>query len=228
VRPFIGRVLAALDEVGARTESPWAKGLCEELASFDPTDDFVDQSSERYVDLRSAMIALDAALPADHAVVTDAGHFMTAPWRHLGCSPMAFTHSGSFGAIGLGLPMAVGAAFANRERVTVGVHGDGGLMMSIQELCVAVEHRLPLVVAVANDRSYGSEYHKLAEWGHNPEHAFLPWPDFADVARGFGADGVVVTNVQQIHDLQPKLNDLRGPLLIDIRTDPTKDCRIYK
>jgi acetolactate synthase I/II/III large subunit len=228
VRPFVEQALEAVRAIGQRHDSAWATSLRQDLAAFDSADDFVDQSNDSYVDLRSAMIALDNVLPAERALVTDAGHFMSAPWRHLGCSPSAFTHSGSYGAIGLGLPMAIGAAFANLDRLTVGVHGDGGLMMSIQELCVAVEHQLPMVIAVANDRSYGSEYHKLAEWGHNPDHALCTWPSFADMARGFGAEGVVITRVQQIYDLKPQLGELRTPLLLDVRTDPSADCRDYK
>lgn len=224
-RLFAERVTGALDP---RPESAWAAGLRTELAAFDPTADFTDQSTADTIDVRTAMTVLDAALPADRTVVTDVGRFKTAAWRYLSCPPESFTQSGAFGAIGLGLPTAIGAAFARPDRPALAVVGDGGLMMGLTELATAVEHALPLVVAVANDGSYGVEYRKLADHGHDPAHSLRAWPSFADLARGFGADGAVVRTAADIDRLAPRLAAPDGPFLLDIRLDPAVDSRRYR
>jgi acetolactate synthase-1/2/3 large subunit len=228
VRTFAQSLLAAVEQVGERPERSWTERARAELAEFDPAADFDDQGDDEFVDIRTAMVTLDRLLPADRALVTDAGHFMTAPWRHLGCTSGAFAHSGSFGAIGLGLGTATGAAFAQPGRLTVAVVGDGGLMMSLQELAVSVAHRLPLLIVVANDGCYSAEYRKLTEYGQNPEHSLLAWPSFAAVARAFGAEGEVVRSIADLGALKARLQDIQTPLLLDLRTDPAKDCRNYK
>jgi thiamine pyrophosphate-dependent acetolactate synthase large subunit-like protein len=227
-RLFAQRVTAALGALGPRPEPAWTGRLRTDLAAFDPAGDFDDRSTADTIDVRTAMTVLDAVLPADRAVVTDIGRFKTAAWRFLAARPTAFAQSGSFGAIGLGLQLAIGTAFARPDRPTVAVVGDGGLMMGVQELATAVEHALPLVVAVANDGSYGVEYAKLAGFGHDPDHSRLVWPSFAGLARGFGAGGEVVRTADDIERLGPRLAAPDGPLVLDIRLDAAVESRTYK
>jgi thiamine pyrophosphate-dependent acetolactate synthase large subunit-like protein len=174
------------------------------------------------------MVELEALLPAEHALVTDVGRFKTAPWRHLSCSSGAFTQTGGYGAIGLGLPVAIGSAFARPDLPVVATVGDGGLMMSLAELAVIAEHRLPFLLLVANDGSYGAEWHKLGTYGHAPEHALRTWPSFAALANGFGLDAEVVRTRDDIKRLAPRLSDISAPMVLDIRTDPAVNNRIYK
>lgn len=225
---FAAQVTGAMREIGATPATAWAGKLREELRTFDPASDFTDESSADGLDVRTAMIALNEALPEPPVLVTDIGRFKTAPWRFLRCRPGGFTQSGSFGGIGLGLPTAIGAAFANPGQLTVAAVGDGGLMMSLPELATAVEHELPLLVAVSNDGSYGAEYHKLGEYGHAPEHSLRRWPSFAAVASAFGADGHVIRDVADIRQLVPGLTRITGPALLDIRVNPAIDSRKFR
>jgi acetolactate synthase-1/2/3 large subunit len=125
-----------------------------------------------------------------------------------------------FGSIGLSLASAVGAAFARPDRLTLCVVGDGGFLMSLSELDTAVRHQLELVVVVMNDGGYGWEYHQMRDQGLDPGLSQIPRPDFAAVARGFGADGVVADTLDDVRALRDQIHDLRRPLLIDARLDP--------
>ncbi len=227
VKLFAAAVSDALEELGEVRESAWAHAIGESIKAFDSKAEFIDRSDARHVDIRSAMAMLDRILPFPRVLVTDTGRFKTAPWRHLSCTDGAFTQSGSFKAIGLGLAMAIGAAFACRDSTTVCVAGDGGVMMAIGELTVAVEHALPMVVAIADDAAYGSEYTQLEEYGHDPNYSRRQWPTFASVAVGFGAKGYVVRDCDRLNQLRAELADVSGPVVLDIKTNTEFNPRRY-
>lgn len=228
VRTFARKATDALAEIGQSQERAWTLALRRELDTFDPASDFVDASQPPYVDLRAAMVTLDEVLPQPRTLVTDVGRFKVAAWRHLRCAEGCFTYPGSYSAIGLGLPMAIGAAFAQPDTTTVCVAGDGGLMMSINELAVAVEHSLPIVLAVANNSAYGVEYFKLLNEGHDPKHSLRVWPSFAALATGFGASGYVIADCDAIKQLKPQFDNLSSPVVLDIRMDVKVDVRKYR
>lgn len=228
VKLFAAHVAQVLREVGEWQSRQWTAGIVDELTTFDPNDDFVDMSDDEFIDLRTAMVELDARLPVARAVVTDVGRFKTAPWRHLSCSPAAFTQPGGYGAIGLGLATAIGGAFARPDIPMVAVVGDGGLMMSIAEFATIAEHQLPIVVAIANDGSYGAEWEKLGSYGQAPQIALRTWPSFADIALGFGLESHVIAGRADIARLEAQISEITAPVVLDIRTDPAVNNRIYK
>lgn len=225
---FARDVSAAVEQAGAPDNAGWAARVRDELATFSPAADFRDRSEVDTVDMRTAMIALDEVLPADRAVVTDVGRFKSAPWRYLGNGPGQFSQTSSFGAIGLGLGAAIGAAFAQPDRLTVCVTGDGGLMMCLLELSTAVQHRLPLLVAVLNDGSYGAEYTKLGDFGLDPDYSLRPWPSFTDVAVALGAHAETVRTPDDIRQLKSSFEQLDRPFLLDIRANPAVDTGVFE
>jgi thiamine pyrophosphate-dependent acetolactate synthase large subunit-like protein len=105
------------------------------------------------------------------------------------------------GGIGSGPGMAVGAAFAlqDSDRLPVAIIGDGDFLMSVTALWTAVHLRLPLLVVVANNRSFfNDELHQdriARERGRPVENRGVairiddPAPDLATLARGQGAVG---------------------------------------
>ena len=223
VKLFASRVNSALAEVSESKHSSWGETIANELNGFDSTKDFVDRSGPDHVDLRSAMVALNRLVPMPRTLVSGSGRSKTPSWRFLTCSEGGFIEGGTgFQVIGLNLPIAIGASFANRERVTVCVSGDGGAMMSIPELAVAVEHKLPLIFAVANDSSYGSEYSTLeSEYpGLDPTFSKTTAPTFASLAAGFGAKGYVIRNCTSLNELQSEFQDVSLPIVLDIKMDP--------
>jgi thiamine pyrophosphate-dependent acetolactate synthase large subunit-like protein len=200
------------------------KGSGDKWAEAAQPQPFMDRSSVDSIDLRAAMTMLDDVLPADRGLVTDAGRFMLAPWKYLPVGdPKRFVPVVNFGSIGLGLGNAIGASVADPDHLTVLVVGDGGMMMNIGELATAVRERLPLVVVVANDGAYGAEYRKLKEYGVDPAYSLNQWPDFADMARGFGCDAVTVRTATDIKLVKERVSELNGPLVVDVRIDPAVD-----
>ncbi|MDQ7907562.1 thiamine pyrophosphate-binding protein [Phytohabitans sp. ZYX-F-186] len=219
-RTFARAVRRCLTELGPPPARRWTGSVRAELAGFTPETQFRDRSSATLIDMRTAMVALDQVLPAERTLVTDIGRFRGAPWRFLHCRPGGFSHSASFGSIGLGLATAIGASVADPDHVTVAAVGDGGLMMGLMELNTAVQERLPLVVAVLNDGSYGAEFRRLTAHGHDPSYSLRPWPSFAAVAKALGARSATIRTVDDIRELKSTFENLRTPFLLDIKADP--------
>jgi acetolactate synthase I/II/III large subunit len=211
---------AALPEAPAPPGSTWRSA--ETAARLAEPDEVVPPEDSKGIDLHELVRVLDELVPAERTVVVDGGHAaLSEPSTRLGVpDPRGFVFPLHFGSIGLSLASAVGAAFARPERLTLCVVGDGGFLMSLSELDTAVRHQLELVVVVMNDGGYGWEYHQMRDRGLDPALSQIPRPDFATVARGFGADGVVAETVDDVRALGPVLSDLRRPLLIDARLDP--------
>jgi thiamine pyrophosphate-dependent acetolactate synthase large subunit-like protein len=204
--------------------SEWLRRITQALLKYRPGDDFTDQSGAYSLDPRTAAIALDTLLPTQRSLVSDSGRFVNAAWRYLHVpEARRFTAMGGFGAIGLGLAGAVGAAIARSDHPTVAVIGDGGFMMNPAELVTAVREELDLIVLVFNDGAYGVEHHKLIQLGVDPAHSLTPWPPIAQVAEGLGARAHTVWTLDELDELAEVIADRTGPIVIDLRLDPTLD-----
>jgi acetolactate synthase-1/2/3 large subunit len=132
--------------------------------------------------------ALEAALPRGAVWVRDVT-ISNSTWgnrRPRLAGPRDGVHALG-GGIGLGLPMAIGAALAAGGRKTAALAGDGGLMLNLGELATAVEQRVDLVLLVMNDRGYGVIRNiQDARYGGRRMYADLHTPDVEALARGFG------------------------------------------
>ena len=101
--------------------------------------------------------ALREALPGDVPVFTDAceiGYRMHADWSSHG--PRRFFYPSNYITLGWAFPAAVGAAVGLEGRPVVSVSGDGGFLMTAQELATAARYRLPVIALVHNDSTYGA------------------------------------------------------------------------
>lgn len=218
-------MLARLEEWPDRPKKLPDERLRRKLATAQH-DPFKDRSTASTVDLRTALLHLDTMLPTERAIVTDVGRFMFAPWKYLHVpDPRNFMHTTNFASIGLGLSTAVGAAIARPRLTTVAVIGDGGFMMSMQELHAVVRNELPLIIILANDGAYGAEWETLGNCGVDPEYSLNSWPDFSAISQAIGIEAHTVHAISELDALAPRLSAPSAPLLIDLRLDPALDVR---
>ncbi len=121
----------------------------------------------------------------------------------------------SSGAIGPGLPMAVGAAIAT-NRKTLLIHGDGGFMFHATELATAAQYQVPLVIVVFNDSGYGVlRWLQDIRFGRINE-TDLGKMDFAMMAESMGVPGQRVQNVEGFERALDLAMETEGPYLIDV------------
>jgi thiamine pyrophosphate-dependent acetolactate synthase large subunit-like protein len=160
--------------------------------------------------------AIAKQLPDERAVVIDVGAHVSFTSRFLSASdPNAFVLTHDYGSVGAGLGIALGAAIAKPERLTLLAIGDGGMMMALADLDTAVRYRLPLAVVVMNDGGFAQEVHHLDAARLPQEIALYANPSFASVARALGGNGLRVTTIDDLDGLDVRLRGLSGPLLLD-------------
>lgn len=121
----------------------------------------------------------------------------------------------SSGAIGPGLPMAIGAAMATGKRTLV-LHGDGGFMFHATELATAAQYQVPLTVVVMNDGGYG-----VLRWLQNNRfgrinETDLGQVDFAQLAQSMGVPGRRVGSVADFEAALAEGMGTVGPYLVDV------------
>ncbi|MBL7175124.1 MAG: thiamine pyrophosphate-binding protein [Desulfobacteraceae bacterium] len=160
-------------------------------------------------------------LDRDAILVTDCGnHQVFSIGSFLTYKPKTFVTPGGYGAMGFGVPAAIGAKLAKPDCQVVVVQGDGGFHFNFQELAVAVKEKIPIVVCVFNDgflnanrqlqkKSYGGRY----MWVE------LNNPDFVKLAKAFG---MKASRVVDPDDFRPALEKALGsnePYLLDISID---------
>ena len=166
---------------------------------------------------------LEQLLPPERTVVLDGGHFIGWPARGLSVpdpAGLVFTSAG-FQSIGLGMGAAVGAAVGRPERTTVLAVGDGGFLMGVSELETMVRLHLPVLVAVYDDAAYGAEVHHFRHHGSGLDLVSFPETDIAEMARGAGAVARTVRSVADLDVVTTWLSDHDGPLVLDMKIDPT-------
>lgn len=130
---------------------------------------------------------------------------------------------GSLGSMGLGLPHAIGAAFAE-ERPVICIEGDGGLMLNLQELATLSQYRPKgFVLFVMNNDGYMSirasqERHFGAVGG--ADHAsgvFIP--NYAEIAKAFRLDYRRIESLAQLEALLAELDPAAPPVMVDMILD---------
>lgn len=151
------------------------------------------------LDARNVMRKLSAHLPPRVQCTVGCGNYLGTTVSYL-TLPVdgEFLCPAQFGAIGQGLPQAIGAAIAAPDRPHLLNEGDGSLLMSLQELETVVRLGLQLVIVVSNDAGYGAEIHKLASRNYDPLLAQWSSPDFVAIARALGGDGVRIGSEDEI------------------------------
>jgi thiamine pyrophosphate-dependent acetolactate synthase large subunit-like protein len=174
------------------------------------------------LDPRLLATNLGTALPKGSLVTCGLGHFFSFPAIYLSLPEGAeIQFSSQFGAVGQGLPLAIGIGVGNPGRPHVAIEGDGSLMMNIQELETVARHNVQLVLVVWNDAGYGAEAHKLRAKGFEPRLAQWESPDFAAIGRAFGGDGVRLRSEAELIPAVEKGLKAGGLFVIDARVSPS-------
>ncbi|MHA1528315.1 MAG: thiamine pyrophosphate-dependent enzyme, partial [Alphaproteobacteria bacterium] len=125
-----------------------------------------------------------------------------------------FNAATGYGALGYGLPAAIGAARATAGTV-VCIAGDGGLQFTLAELGAAVEEGLRVIVLVSNNQGYGEIRNYMVEAGIAPVGVDLHTPDFVAIASAYGVAGARMETLDALPVLLGEAAARPGPTLIE-------------
>jgi len=146
------------------------------------------------LDLWQVVATLRERLPEDAILANGAGNYAT--WLHrLYRYPRFRTQLAPYnGSMGYGVPAAIAAKAAHPERTVVSWNGDGCFLMNGQELATAVQYRLGIIFVVVDNGMYGTiRMHQERQYPARVYATDLVNPDFAALARAYGADGETVS-----------------------------------
>ncbi|HSR72353.1 MAG TPA: thiamine pyrophosphate-dependent enzyme, partial [Kiloniellales bacterium] len=167
------------------------------------------------------MACLNERLPPEAIVTNGAGNYSVWPnrfYRHRRFGTQLAPVSGS---MGYGLPAAIAAKLVRPEHPVVAFAGDGCFLVCGQELATAVQYRLPIVVLVVNNGMYGTiRMHQEREYPGRVIGTDLVNPDFAALAKAYGAQGETVTRTADFAPAFERALAADGPALIELKVDP--------
>jgi acetolactate synthase-1/2/3 large subunit len=176
------------------------------------------------LDMGAVMTAIDARLPDDAIICTGAGNYTGWVQRFRRFRNYRTQLAPANGSMGYGLPAALAAKALHPERMVVAFAGDGCFLMTSQELATAKLHGLAPVVIVVNNGMYGTI--RMHQEAMHPGRALatdLANPDFAELARSYGAWAQIVEDTMDFNAaFERALAEAAGGrlALLELRLDP--------
>ena len=174
----------------------------------------------RRVSMERVMADLKAALPRDAITTTDAGSFGQWHQRYLEFDYADSYISPSLGCMGPGVPSAVAAKLAHPGRMVVSHCGDGGFLMTGQEMATAKQFGADIITIVYNNEGYNSiRMHQVAQYPGRPSGNDLMNPDFAALGSAYGALGLKVNRDDEFLPALKQAMSANRSALIEVSTD---------
>ncbi len=162
------------------------------------------------------------ATKGDAIIVTEVGqNQMWAAQFYKYTKPRTFLSSGGLGTMGYGFPAAIGAQVGCPDKMVFDIAGDGSIQMNIQELTTVVANKLPVKVAILNNRYLGMvrQWQELFYDGRLSGVDLTTNPDFVKIAEAFGATGIKVTKPEEVRPAIEKAIKTPGPVFIEFIVD---------
>lgn len=163
-------------------------------------------------------------LASENAIITtDVGqHQMWVAQYYPTMNPRNYATSCGLGAMGYGLPAAVGAQIARPDALVVLITGDGSLQMSMQELGTLAQNKLPIKIILLNNGVLGM-VRQLQKIFYEERYSQIQLegnPDFVKLAEAYGILGIQVDTSEQVRSAIAEAIKHPGPVLVNFTIAP--------
>ena len=210
------RALTALDPVDSHAWAAWlAEARRDYLDNLEPNSGLPDR-----LDMHAVIETLAREMP-DAIVCTDAGNFSGWAQRYWRFRRFPSQLGPTCGAMGYGIPAAIAARQLHRDRPVIGFCGDGGALMTGQEIATAVHQGVDPIIIVVNNNMYGTiRMHQERDYPGRVHATSLSNPDFAHWALSFGAFGEVVERTEEFAPALGRAREAGRIAVLELRIEP--------
>ncbi len=168
-----------------------------------------------------AILHLRAVLPDDAIICNGAGNYSTWIHRYFRFRKFGTQLAPTSGSMGYGLPAAVAAKLRYPERIVVCFAGDGCFQMTGHEFGTAVQHGANVIVVVVDNGMYGTiRMHQERRFPTRTHATDIVNPDFAAIARAYGAFGATVAATEEFAPALQNALDAQAPAILHLLLDP--------
>ena len=208
----------------AELAASWEEELIDFSSGAEAHREWLDWSSAQprdvALDLGQVVMHMRETLPADTIICNGAGNFSGWWHRYWHFAALPSQLAPTNGSMGYGMPAAVAAALRFPDRQIVCVAGDGDFLMNGQELATAVRYGCNLIVLVIDNQSYGTiRMHQEREYPARLSGTDLVNPDFAALARAYGAWSETVERTEDFAAALGRAQAAGGVKLLHLKTD---------
>jgi acetolactate synthase I/II/III large subunit len=215
--PEFAAAAVALEPVPARWSAWRAAARVEYEAGLAPSR----SAAGGVLDLGQIMGWLRERLPDDAIVTSDAGNFSGWPNRFLQYRRPGRQLGPTSGAMGYGVPAAVGAKLVHPDRLVVGFCGDGGFLMTGQELATSLAEGVGPIILLFNNAMYGTiRMHQERRFPGRVVGTALKNPDFVALARAYGAFAARVARTEDFATAFEEAAAGKRAAVIELVMDP--------
>lgn len=154
----------------------------------------------------------------DAVIVTDVGQHQMVACRYAKFNQSkSNVTSGGLGTMGFALPAAIGAKFGAPERTVIGIIGDGGFQMTLQELGTIMQSEVDVKILILNNQFLGM----VRQWQqlfHDKRYSFvdIASPDYVTVAKGYGIAGQSVSDRKDLKTALKAMLEHKGAYLLEV------------
>ena len=177
--------LALYPRVVSSALASWATSINDFVRGFQK---FTSPEPGDGVDFGKVVVSLAAQAPADCIITMDAGNMTTWAHRHWVMTPKNIQLGAIAGAMGFGVPTGVAASILYPSRTVITFVGDGGILMTGQELATALQYGAKPKIVISDNGVYGTiRTHQERHYPKRVSGTDLKNPDFTAWAKSFGA-----------------------------------------
>ncbi len=239
--PLVGDVKAVIksiaDQIKPAKHAPWRK----QLQEWEDKHPFAIKPGSKVLQPQFLIQELHRLTKGEAIVATGVGqHQMWAMQWYQAKYPKTFLTSGGLGTMGFGFPSAIGARFANPDRVVVCIDGDGSFQMTMSELATIVHENVKVIIIVINNyflgmvRQWQELFYKerfsasnLTTNGADTEKSGFPeagslkyLPDFVKFVDAYGVKGVRIFKNEEVEGAIKEALASKGSFLIEAMISP--------
>ena len=222
----LNKLLAESRDTEGRLKAASRFRWMEQIREWQQQHPFTTVQSDTEIKPQHLVREIDRVSQGNAIVSVDVGqHQMWAAQYVRFNRPRLWINSGGLGAMGFGLPAAIGAQMGNPDKLVIALVGDGGFQMSLPELSTIASYGLPIKIVIMNNGCLGM-IRQWQELFYNRRYCAMEldcFPNCELLAAAFGLKGRIVERPQQLARAIEEAVEEPGPFLLNVKVTPEEN-----